>query len=128
MRQIIKESGASLTSNVDQGIALLRHLLIIAEGIKMALEERDRAIRSFKQGFRALDWDEFLKAMHERTDGLGELLETCTVRKFDMGRLWLEANDSYVYTALSIHREIVRAELQRLYSVPFRVRFICEGK
>ena len=115
----------ALMSNIDQGISLLRHFLVIAEGLKMALEERDRAVKSVKQGFRALDWQEFLEAMHARSDGLGELLDTCKVRKFDLGRLWLET-EGYGYTALSLHREQIRDELLRLYGQFFRVRFICE--
>lgn len=65
--------------------------------------------------------------MHRRSDGLGELLETGRVRKFDMGRLWLEI-EGYAYTAVSLHREQIRDELLRLYGEPFRVRFICEEK
>lgn len=125
MGYLTAQKRAALTSNIDQGISLLRHFLMIAEGLKMALEERDRAVRSVKQGFRALDWTEFLDAMHKRSDGLGELLDTCKVRKFDLGRLWLEA-EGYAYTALSLHREQIRDELLRLYGQPFRVRFICE--
>lgn len=54
MRKLPQHEITKLSSNIDQGVAFLRHLLEIAEGLKMALDERDRAMRSVKQGFR--DW------------------------------------------------------------------------
>lgn len=112
---------------INYGLTLLKELLDLGEGLVMALNERERLNKSLRQGVRALDWGEFLNDMHARQDGLGELLEAGKVRKFDMGRLWLEAN-GYAYTALSLYREQIRAELHRIYGAPFRVRIICEEK
>lgn len=125
MNNLTPQKIAALTSNIEQGLQFLKYLLELGEGLKIVIEGRDRAVRSTKAGYRALEWTEFLSAIYERSDGLGELLQTCAVRKFDMGRLWFEA-DSYAYTALSIHREQIRDELARLYGVPFRVRIICK--
>ena len=84
-----------------------------------------KAIRAaMKKGHTIVNFNDVLRKLAENDGSSIEALERATLVKFEIGRLWVQAQDSFDMCGLLLCKDILKRELRELYGVDHKIRII----
>lgn len=117
-----------LISVIDLTAQTLRWLATSADAIKTAIEEVVRFRKSLSRGHTALDFSEFLTALEHKDQELSEYLSSAKIERFELGRLWIRAEEKYGDSLFLFRKNAIVQQLARYYGATFKVRVISDQR
>lgn len=90
---------------------------------KSSLEEMKSIRAAIKKGVQVVSYTEVLRRVPDEHFAK-ELLERATLVKFELGRLWIQAENSFDMSGLSLVKGLLKSELKLMYGVEHKIRIL----
>ncbi len=87
-----------------------------------ALDEVRAHREAVSRGVHRLDFSEVSKELADRRQELEDVLQRVNVKRFELGKLWLEAHQASDWVHLNFAKESIKEVLKDRYGVDFKLR------
>ena len=114
---------------LDQIIALsdfvakyLRHASEIFEGLSVALNELKSSRLAIRRGAAPLNHTDLERITAATDERLADIIKRCTIIKYELGRLTLQADSDMDRTQLGIFKQMLQRVLSEAHGVDFLIK------
>ncbi len=104
------------------GVSGLKYLEGVGCALVSGLEEVQRIKLAAKAGANPLDMTHLLEQLAKADKLLSENLRACQIEKFELGRLWVRADNSLLRSSMLVLKDKLQGFLERFYGAGFTVR------